>query len=131
MYYVFGLIDFNVRGVERLMNYPVIYSSVTYATLFVEIAIPFLMWFRAARPYAVVMGLLLHFWIMIVMTIPVFGILMVTTYISWFSEEEFETALGWARRRMGHTRPWRALAQFPEALCRTRFLAPLVAKKAF
>jgi predicted DCC family thiol-disulfide oxidoreductase YuxK len=104
MYYIFGLIDFNIRGVEKLMNYPVIYSSLTYATLFVEIALPFLMWFRAARPYAVVMGVGLHLWIMIAMTIPVFGILMVATYISWFSEEELEEALAWIRKRIGKGR---------------------------
>jgi hypothetical protein len=126
MYYIFGLIDFNVRGVERLMNYPVVYSTLTYATLFVEIAIPFLMWFRAARPYAVVMGLLLHLWIMIAMTIPVFGILMVTTYISWFSEEEYDLALEWLRRRFGQTKVWRALARIPLILSSS----PLVLKLA-
>ena len=104
MYYIFGLIDFNVRGVEKLMNYPVIYSTLTYFTLFVEIAIPFLMWFRAARPYAVVLGVGLHLWIMFAMTLPVFGILMVTTYISWFSEEELGEALAWIRKRFAKPR---------------------------
>jgi len=41
---------------------------------------------------------------MIAMTIPVFGILMVTTYISWFSEEEFEEALRWIRKRIARRR---------------------------
>ena len=116
MYYIFGLIDFNVRGVEKLMNYPVIYSSLTYATLFVEIAIPFLMWFRAARPYAVVMGVGLHLWIMIAMTIPVFGILMVATYISWFSEEVFDQAFAWLEKKLGRTRLWAVLARIPTTL---------------
>jgi len=116
MYYVFGLIDFNIRGVERLMNYPVIYSGLTFAMLFVEIAIPFLMWFHAARPYAVVMGLLLHLWIMIVMTIPVFGILMVATYISWFSEEEFEGGFDRLRKAFGGTRWWARLSAVPETV---------------
>jgi hypothetical protein len=124
MYYVFGLIDFNIRGVENLMNYPVVYSALTFATLFVEIAIPFLMWFRAARPYAVLMGLLLHLWIMIAMTIPVFGILMVTTYLSWFSEEEFDQALAWCRRRFGGTRLFRALEGVPSRLSRLPGIAP-------
>jgi len=104
MYYIFGLIDFNVRGVERLMNYPVIYSTLTYSTLFVEIALPFLMWFRAARPYAVAMGIGLHLWIMIAMTIPVFGILMVTTYIAFYSEEELDEGLAWIRKRFATRR---------------------------
>lgn len=128
MYYVFGLIDFNVRGVERLMNYPVIYSSLTFAMLFVEIAIPFLMWFRAARPYAFVMGLLLHLWIMIVMTIPVFGILMVATYISWFSEEEFDSAFDWLRRKFGGTKLWVTLARVPATLASTRIVARLAGR---
>src|SRR5262249_37525394 len=119
MYYVFGLIDFNVRGVERLMNYPVIYSTLTFAMLFFEIAIPFLMWFRASRPYAFVMGLLLHLWIMIVMTIPVFGILMVATYISWFSEEELDQALEKLRVRFGASRVWHVVGAIPEKLSRS------------
>ena len=43
--------------------------------LLVEASIPFLLWFRASRPYAVAMGLLAHGWIMAFMTIPVFGLL--------------------------------------------------------
>jgi hypothetical protein len=128
MYYVFGLIDFNVRGVERLMNYPVIYSGLTFAMLFVEIAIPFLMWFRAARPYAFVMGLLLHLWIMIVMTIPVFGILMVVTYLSWFGEEEFDHAFEWLRRKFGGTKVWATLARIPETMSSSRFVLKLAGR---
>jgi hypothetical protein len=128
MYYVFGLIDFNIRGVERLMNYPLVYSTLTFAMLFVEIAIPFLMWFRSARQYAFFMGLLLHLWIMTVMTIPVFGILMVTTYISWFSEEEFEGTLKWLRRVFGNTRLWVALSKVPDVLSKSRLIACLAGR---
>src|SRR5262249_44478018 len=102
MYYVFGLIDYNIHGVERLMNYPVLYSSLTFATLFAEVALPFLLFFRATRPYAVFLGLGLHAWIMVYMTIPVFGILMVATYIGFFSEEELNQALDQFRRRFVH-----------------------------
>ncbi len=129
MYYVFGLIDFNIRGVERLMNYPVIYSTLTFAMLFVEIAIPFLMWFRAARPYAFVMGLLLHLWIMIVMTIPVFGILMVTTYISWFSEEEFDAALERLGGRFSDTGWWDALSRVPSRLLKSKHLSAIASRR--
>ena len=81
--------DSKVHGIENLLNCPVIYSTLTYATLFVGIALPSLMWFRTAGPYAVAMGIGLHLWIMIAMTIRVFGFLMVTTYIAFYSEEEY------------------------------------------
>jgi len=99
MYYVFGLVDFNVRGVEQLMNLPLVYSSLTFAVLLAELLIPFLLWFRASRPYAVALGLLAHGWIMVFMTIPVFGVLMVATYIPFFTEAELSAALDRIRRR--------------------------------
>jgi predicted DCC family thiol-disulfide oxidoreductase YuxK len=103
MYYVFGLVDFNIRGVELLMNYPVLCSFLTYAVLLVELTLPFLLWFRAARPYAVLLGLFAHGWIIVFMTIPVFGVLMLATYIPFFTELEFRRAAvrirRWARSR--------------------------------
>lgn len=104
MYYVFGLVDFNIRGVEQLMNYPVVYSSLTFAVLFVETALPFLLWFRASRPYAVAMGLFAHGWVMIFMTIPVFGILMIATYLPFFTEDELSGLLGRVRGFAGRRR---------------------------
>jgi len=89
MYYVFGLVDFNLRGVEQLMNYPVLCSFLTFAVLGVELSIPFLLWFRASRPYAVLLGLFAHGWIMLFMNIPVFGVLMLATYLPFFTEREF------------------------------------------
>lgn len=99
MYYVFGLVDFNVRGVEQLMNFPLAYSFLTYAVLFVELSLPFLLWFQATRRYAVMLGLLAHGWIIFFMTIPVFGVLMLATYIPFFSEEELDLALERLRLR--------------------------------
>ncbi len=93
IYYVLGLIDFNKRGVEQLMNYPVIYSALSFATLFGEVIMAFILWFRAARPYAVLLGLFIHGWIIATMTIPVFGIIMLLVYIPFFSEEELDEGL--------------------------------------
>ena len=98
MYYVFGLVDFNLRGVEQLMNHPVLCSFLTYAVLGVELTIPFLLWFRASRPYAVLLGLFAHGWIMLFMNIPVFGALMLATYLPFFTEREFQRAAVRIRR---------------------------------
>lgn len=116
MYYIFGIVDFNVRGVETLMNFPVLYSAMTYGTLLVETAIPFLLWFRPTRPYAVAMGVALHLWIVVCMILPVFGILMMGTYLCFFSEEEFVEARDWLGRRFGETRPWRFAREMPDRL---------------
>lgn len=115
MYYVFGLVDFSVHRVENLMSYPVLYSGLTIATLFAEIAIPFLLWFRATRPYAVGVGILLHLWVMCSMVLPVFGILMIATYLCFFTEEEVEGAGEWLRVRFGNTRGWAALSRLSGA----------------
>lgn len=99
MYYVFGLVDFNRRGVEQLMNLPVVYSFLTYFVLAAEVSIPFLLWFRATRPYAVALGLLAHGWIIGAMIIPVFGTLMLATYLPFFSEAEIDGLIARLRRR--------------------------------
>jgi len=109
-------VDSKVHGIENSLSCPVIYSTVTYATLFVEIVLPFLMWFRAARPYAVAMGISLHLWIMIAMTIPVFGILMVTTYIAFYRDEELDEGLDWIRKPIA-LRPARVYVDGDCGLC--------------
>lgn len=104
MYYIWGLVDFHIRGVEQLMNYPLLYSSMTFLVLLTEISLPYLLWFRASRPFAVFMGLCLHGWIMIFMTLPVFPILMMATYIPFFSDGELETVLEKVRKRFSPSR---------------------------
>jgi len=99
MYYAFGLVDFNVHGIENLMNYPVLYSAMTFGMLFIVVSLPFLIWFRASRPYAIAMGILLHLWIMWCMTLPVFGILMIATYLCFLTDEEFSALMAWSRAR--------------------------------
>lgn len=100
IYYVVGLIDFHITGVEQLMNYPLIYSALTFVTLFVELSLPFLLFFRATRPYAVVAGIGLHAWTMVFMLLPVFPILMMSTYIIFFSEDELGGLLQRIRTRL-------------------------------
>lgn len=94
MYYVFGQVDFTVRGVEALMNSPLVYTSFTLATVFVELAIPFLLWFRPARPYAAAMAIGVQGWILLCMTLPVFPLFTMFSTILFFEEDE----VTWSRR---------------------------------
>lgn len=99
MYYVWGLVNLHVHGVEQLMNFPLFYSTMTFITLFAELTLPYLLWFKSSRPYAVLLGIGLHLWIMFFMTIPVFSILMISTYLVFFTDEELESVLNKIKNR--------------------------------
>lgn len=88
MYYIFGQVAFTMRGVEVLMNYPLVYTSLTVATVLTELAIPFLLWFRGARPYAVAMVLGIQLWILVFMTLPVFPLYTLASTLLFFDEDE-------------------------------------------
>jgi hypothetical protein len=106
LYYVFGLTDYVKPGLglERLMDAPFVYRPLTYAVVATELALPFALWSRKARPYAALAGVLLHGAIALTMSIPVFGLAMVCCYLPFFDEAEVRAA---ARRLAA---PGRAVA---------------------
>jgi hypothetical protein len=104
MYYMLGRLDIHVSGLEQLMNYPVIYTSMTIAAVGMEIPMPFLLWSRKTRPYASLLGVVLHSWILVFMVIPVFGIVMMTSYLAYYGEAELEAVLARMRRRVASRR---------------------------
>jgi hypothetical protein len=104
MYYMLGRLDIHLSGLEQLMNYPVIYTSMTVAAVVMEIPMPFLLWFRATRPYASLLGVALHAWIQVFMVIPVFGIVMMTSYLAFYDEADFDRVLARMRRRVASRR---------------------------
>ena len=104
MYYMLGRLDIHVPGLEQLMNYPAVYTAMSVLAIAMEIPLPFLLWFRATRPYAALLGVALHLWIVVFMVIPVFGIVMMTTYLAFYGEAEFDRAIGRMRRRAARRR---------------------------
>ena len=127
MYYMLGRLDIHVPGLERLMNYPVVYSLMSVAAVAMEIPLPFLLWFRATRPAAALLGVALHAWIVAFMVIPVFGIVMMTTYLAFYGEAEFDRAIERMRRRAAGRRakmildarsPWRRVIPILDVLQR-------------
>ena len=88
-----------------LAQYPLLVNLMTYAGLLIELAIPFLIWTRAGRPWAIAMGLALHGGIMFMVNIPIFGELITACYLVYLRPEELNTALrlvgvrGRSRRR--------------------------------
>jgi hypothetical protein len=61
-------------------NFPLLIVLATYLTLLWEIYFPVLIWLRKFRYFMLVFGALLHIGIALVVSIPFFGMLMITTY---------------------------------------------------
>jgi hypothetical protein len=73
-----------------LPQFPLLINFLTYTALIVELAIPFLIWFRAARPWVILAGLGLHFSILFTVNIPIFGELITATYLTFLTPPEFD-----------------------------------------
>ncbi len=84
-----------------LAGYPLLINIATYSGLAIEFALAFLLWFKAARPLVMLLGISLHFGIMFLVNIPVFGELSVAMYLTFLTSGEWETLtqrfnpLGW------------------------------------
>lgn len=102
MYYIFGQIGFAAHGVEALMNYPLVYTSLTLATVFTELAIPFLLWFRRARPYAVAMIFAIQMSIALFLTLTVFPLFTLSSTLLFLDEDELPAGFAvWRKLRRG------------------------------
>jgi hypothetical protein len=62
--------------------------DLTFATVLTELAIPFLLWFRAARPYATAMVLGIQLWIVAFFTLPVFPLFTIASTVLFFDEDQ-------------------------------------------
>ncbi|HEU5115214.1 MAG TPA: HTTM domain-containing protein [Isosphaeraceae bacterium] len=81
--YTFGLLE----GPVELIN------LLTYSTLLLEFALPFLLWFRATRPFVIAAGVALHVGIGLTVNIPIFGELMIASYLLFVSPQELQALL--------------------------------------
>ncbi|MDB5353425.1 MAG: Vitamin K-dependent gamma-carboxylase [Planctomycetota bacterium] len=73
-----------------LTAYPAVLNALTFGTVVVEFALAFLLWVRAARPWMIAVGVLLHLGIMLTVNIPIFGELMLSCYLAYLTPSEFQ-----------------------------------------
>jgi len=78
--------DFNLLLTENL--YFVVFA--TYGTLLVEIAMPFLIWFRSTKFYVILALVGLHTGIWIFMRIDTFSSIMIATYFVFITDAEYK-----------------------------------------
>lgn len=77
-------------GIE---DYPLLTSVMTYTALGIELALPFLLWFRSSRPYILACGVLLHLGISVTINAPLFAELMFAGYLCFLSPGELDALL--------------------------------------
>lgn len=100
-------IYWTTRNIERSrFSLPIITDSLiginllVYFTLLVEGLFPFLVWNRRTRPYAIAGGVLLHLGIEHMMSIQVFGFVVLSSYLLYFDGQEIRNGWEWLRRRV-------------------------------
>lgn len=76
-----------------LIDQPELINLLTFSALFLELALPFLIWFRETRPWMIAGGLLLHLGILFTVNIPVFGELMCALYVLFLTPAELPRGL--------------------------------------
>ena len=76
----------------------------TYGTLAVELAVGILVWNRAARPWVLALGVLLHLSIELTLAVGFFSLAIVTLYLAFLPPERAEQVLLWVRDRVAHRR---------------------------
>ena len=91
----------------HLANWPAVYTFLTWSTLIVEAAIPWLMWKRSTRLLGLVLGLSLHFGISLMSKIGLFAVVMAPMYMAFLEARDFEAISAWLSKSAGLWRRFR------------------------
>lgn len=84
---------------------PLLGEVATYGTLGAELAIGVLVWNRAARPWVLGLGVLLHLSIELTLTVGFFSAAMMTLYLAFLPPTRAEQLLSWVHHKLGRRRP--------------------------
>ena len=97
--YALGLEDFERFWVPGVLRESLFLGAIlTWVTLAIEFALPFLLWTRRTRRAAIVMGLGLHLSFQYTMRLGFFGWVMATGYVAFLTTGESERILRFLRR---------------------------------
>lgn len=102
LYYVLANREMR-RWTFGLLEHVELINLLTFASVVIEVALAFLLWSRAARRWIIPLGIALHAGIGLTVNIPIFGELMVASYLVFLTPQE----LGVVGKlfRLGRTRP--------------------------
>lgn len=77
----------------------------TYSTLAFELGFPVLVWFKRMRPWLLLGGIVFHMSIDVVMVIPIFSYIMISTYAAFLTDSEAQWLIDRVLRRQRATSP--------------------------
>lgn len=99
LHYVLNNAEVRRFNFAFLTQYPMLINLMTYGALMVEFAIPFLLWFRSSRLVAILSGVALHGTIVFTVNIPIFGELMMASYLTFLTAPELDSLLSFLNPR--------------------------------
>ena len=73
-------------------------NLITWGTVAVELALALLIWVPRLRLYVLAGGVMLHLGIEYSMNIPLFSFMMIASYLTFLTAEDFQNFLAWAKR---------------------------------
>jgi hypothetical protein len=73
-----------------LAGYPILVNIMTFGAIAIELSLGMLLWFKAARPWVILAGISLHFGILFMVNIPIFGELCMAAYMLFLTSGEWE-----------------------------------------
>jgi hypothetical protein len=87
---------------------PLLAEVATYGALATELAVGVLVWNRAARPWVLALGVLLHLSIELTLAVGFFSLTIITLYLAFLPPDRAERVLLWIRDCLGRRRWWPA-----------------------
>ena len=84
---------------------PLLAELATFGALATELAIGILVWNRAARPWVLALGVLLHLSIELTLAVGFFSLTIITLYLAFLPPERAERVLLWGRDRLATVAP--------------------------
>lgn len=109
-WYTARLNEFDKLPVPDFMKEFPMVTVQTYGTLAVELALGTLVFWKPARKWVLLLGILMHGYIEWSMNIPLFAFLMCALYVAFYDGEEVEA---WAKRLGERLAKFRLIARLP------------------
>jgi hypothetical protein len=93
LHYVLNNTEVGRFSLYPLTDYPLAINVLTLGALLTEFSLAFLLWFRETRRAMICAGIALHFGILLTVNIPIFGELMIASYLTFLPPDEFDALL--------------------------------------
>lgn len=98
LYYASRLQSMTNFTLPFLMDSMILLKLMTWGTLIIELSLGILVWFKEFRRTVIVSGIIFHFGIEYLMSIPFFELYMIALLLNFFTPEEFQTFLFRSKR---------------------------------